>query len=377
MKRKLLLLFFMTYFGSNAQKVDLDHFYFDVAYQILPKEYVPLEKRTFSSNVKIGGAIQSVVSPTDINDKINIEGWKRVEQNPTVFVDLYLEDFIEKGATTETRIEEQKDKDGKVLSRKVYYYVLAKYTSRGHAKLKGPVTPVPLTEKQIQEEKEKQAAVSTNRFLKNAVVKKDTTKSDGYNIRLSRDLEYKSPEYTDSNKPLTDFYLNKNTIRDKMLRDYIESSKATVLYEINAMYGFKPKFDKQNLWILDAKDDEGATQIEAIKAVRTLFAAMKPDEPIDDLKANMQPLIEYFDSLKTKYAEDNKPSRKMRYSAFYNLAVIYMMLDEPEKAIIEAEKLIANDYDKADGKGLLIQANQLIENFKIAKLHTRHNPALK
>jgi hypothetical protein len=39
----------------------------------------------------------------------------------------------------------------------------------------------------------------------------------------------------------------------------------------------------------------------------------------------MQPLIEYFDALKTKYADDSKPARKMRYSAYYNLAVIYLL----------------------------------------------------
>ncbi|MNL26972.1 hypothetical protein D3C87_1485360 [compost metagenome] len=104
---------------------------------------------------------------------------------------------------------------------------------------------------------------------------------------------------------------------------------------------------------------------------------MKADEPIDDLKSNMQPLIEYFDSLKTKYPEDNKPSRKLRYSAYYNLAVIYIMLDQPEKAIAESEKLIANDYDKSDGKGLIEKANKLIASFKASKLNTTHNPALK
>ena len=38
---------------------------------------------------------------------------------------------------------------------------------------------------------------------------------------------------------------------------------------------------------------------------------MKADEPIDDLKANMQPLIEYFDSLKVKYNGDNKPQNEI------------------------------------------------------------------
>jgi hypothetical protein len=67
----------------------------------------------------------------------------------------------------------------------------------------------------------------------------------------------------------------------------------------------------------------------------------------------------------------------MRYSAYYNLAVIYLMLDEPEKAIAESEKLIANDYDKSDGKGLIERANKLIASFKAAKTNSTHNPALK
>jgi phosphopantetheine adenylyltransferase len=378
MKKIILLVFFMSFFSSKAQKVDLDRFYFDVSYQILPKEYVPLEKRTFATTVKLGGAIQSIVDQTTINDKIDIFGWKKVNQNPTVDIEFNLEDFVEKGASTKTRVEEIKDKDGKVTSRKNYYYVLSKYTTRGYAKVKGPITPVPLTEKQIEEEKAKQASVASNRFLKNVAVKKDTVSSkDGLTVGFSQDLEYKSKEYTDSEKPLVDFYINKSAIRDKTLRDFVESSQNTFRYVINSTYGFTPKYDKQILWILDAKSDEGQTQVEAIQAVKSLFATMKADEPIGELKVNMQPLIEYFDSLKTKYAEDNKPSRKMRYSAYYNLAVIYMMLDEPGKAIAESEKLIVNDYDKSDGKVFIEQATKLLESFKAAKTNTRHNPALK
>jgi hypothetical protein len=39
------------------------------------------------------------------------------------------------------------------------------------------------------------------------------------------------------------------------------------------------------------------------------------------------------------YTEDNKPARKMRYSAYYNLAVSICLLDR-QKTIVEAEKLI-------------------------------------
>ena len=378
MKKITLFLFFAFLFTTHAQKVDLDRFYFDVSYQILPKEYVPIEKRTFSSKVKLGGALQTYINPTSVNEQINIIGWKKVDENATVNIELNLEDFVEKGASSQSRVEEIKDKDGRVTSRKEYFFVVAKYTARGYAKVKGPITPSPLTNKQIEEDKAKQAAASTNRFLKNAVVKKDTSASkDGYNINFNGELEYKSKEYTDNVAPMKDFSLNKTAIKDKTLRDFADNSVSSFKSNINYTYGFKPKFDKEILWILDAKNEEAKSQADAIEAVKEFFATMKADEPIDELKLNMQSLIEYFDSLKSKYAEDNKPSRKMRYSAYYNLAVIYILLDEPEKAIMESEKLIANDYDKADGKALIEKANNLIASFKAAKTNTTHNPAYK
>lgn len=376
MKKLLICIFFLSFFGSKAQKVDLDHFYFPVSYQILPKEPVPYEKRTYSSKVKLGGALQTYAIPSDLNDKLTIIGWKKVDENPTVDIEVNLEDFVEKGVTPATRIDEKKDKDGKVISRKEYYYVTAKYATRGYANVKGPRTPVALSEKQLEEEKAKQAAVSTNRFLKNVVVKKDTTSNDGYSFSFNKELVYNSKEFETSSDAMKDFYLNKSSVKDMTLRNYVNNSLSDFWININSIYGFKTKKDNQILWILDSKDEEGKTQSEAIMAVKNLFETMKANEPIDDLKSNIQPLIEYFDSLKTKYPDDNKPSRKMRYSAYYNLAVIYLMLDEPEKSIAESEKLIANDYDKADGKALIVRANDLINSFRIAKTKSTHNPAL-
>ncbi|QOG02974.1 hypothetical protein [Flavobacterium sp. MDT1-60] len=377
MKKIIIFILFMSVFSSKAQKVDLDRFYFNVSYQILPKEPVPFEKRTFSSRVRLGGALQSYVDPISLNDKINIFGWKKVEENGTVDIELNLEDFVESGASPQTRVDEKKDKDGRVTSRTEYYSVSSTYAARGYAKIKGPHTPAE-TDAKVQAEKTIQAAAPTNRFLKNAVVKKDTTAvTDGYNISFNGTLEYKSKEYTDPSAPMKEFRLNRGAIRDQKLREFADNSLNNFNANINYTYGFKPKNDNEILWILDAKSDEGNAQIEAIQAVKALFATMKADEPIDDLKSNMQPLIEYFDSLKTKYPEDNKPSRKLRYSAYYNLAVIYIMLDQPEKAIAESEKLIANDYDKSDGKGLIEKANKLIASFKASKLNTTHNPALK
>lgn len=377
MKKTLIFLLFLISVTISAQKVDLDRFYFDVSYQALPKEPVPFEKRTYTSEVKLGGKIQTYTNPTSLNERINIYGWKKVDEGATVKIALYIEDFVEKSVTPQVRVEENKDKEGRVTSRREYHYVLAKYSGRGYAKIAGPRRPIPLTAKQIEEEKAKQAAASTNRFLKNAVVKKDTVSDNGgFNWNFNDDIEVKSAEFQDAASAMKSFNLNRNGVHDNTLRGYVDGTMNRFNTSVNYSYGFKPISTNQILWILDAKNEEGATQIEAIQAVRELFKNMKADQPIEDLKSSMQPLIDYFDTLKTKYADDSKPARKMRYSAYYNLAVIYLLTDEPEKTIVEAEKLIFNDYDKSDGKELINRANKLIEDFKIANTRSTHNPTL-
>lgn len=100
---------------------------------------------------------------------------------------------------------------------------------------------------------------------------------------------------------------------------------------------------------------------------------MKADQPIDGIVGNLQPLVDYFNSLKIKYNSSDKAHKKIRYSSYFNLAKIYLSIDEPEKAIKEAEGLITNDYDAKDGKEIIESATQLITEFKNAKTRTRHN----
>jgi hypothetical protein len=108
-----------------------------------------------------------------------------------------------------------------------------------------------------------------------------------------------------------------------------------------------------------------------------LFKEMKANESTETLEKQLQPLIDYFESLKKKYTENDKGSRKMRYSAYYNLGKIYYYLDKPEKVIKEAQGLIDNDYDTRDGKILIFDAEQLKIIFDESKYNTRHNPSPK
>jgi hypothetical protein len=86
----------------------------------------------------------------------------------------------------------------------------------------------------------------------------------------------------------------------------------------------------------------------------------------------MQPVIDYFEKAKTQYVTSDKEDRKMRYASYYDLAKIYLYLDEPEKAMAEADALAMNDFDERDGRALH-QAAQLLED-KLRKNNadTRH-----
>lgn len=370
--KKLLLSICLLVSGSlMAQKVDLDRFYFDVKYQDLPSENVPLEKRTYGVHVKTGGPVTNYISDAALYDKINLVGWKKIEAGePTVGVDFTLEDFVYRGSEQKTETITDKDKDGKVTGTRTYYWVEARYSTRGFAKISGPIAPP-------KEEPKKEDAKPINKFLVNAVINKPAAQTeDAQSIAFNKEILYTSDK-KNTNTVATEFNNNKDAIYNQKLREFVDGAINSVYYRINGRYGFPEITTKELVWILDAKNDEGKTQMEAIEAVKEIFKGMKADEPTDQLEANLKPLIEYFESLKTKYATDDKPGRKMRYSSYYNLAKIYLFLDQPDKTIKEGEALIANDYDSKDGKRLIEEANKLKDLLAKTGFKTRHNISLK
>lgn len=378
MKRLFILAFILSFSTSYAQKVDLDKFRFNVNYQRLPKEFVPLEQRTYGARVVVGGALRSYTDENIVYDKIRIYGWKKIESNPTVGIEMNLDDFNYKGANLKSETSEQKDKEGKVTSRTTNYWVEAGYESRGICRIKGPLTPKPLTEKEIQEQKKKDEAKSNNRFLANVSVNKEAETSNTFNVGLGSYTTYTTEKTSSSSSANTAFENKKEGIYQEKLRGFVDGSIDAVNSRLNFTYGFTPIQTDDYLWILNSKDHpEYQTQQEAIQAVKELFKTMKADESITDLENNLAPLIDYLQSLKTKYKDNDKRNKKIRYSAYYNLSKIYYYLDKPEKAREEAEGLIKNEYDEKDGESLKEMANGLAEAMKIAKTNTRHNATLQ
>lgn len=378
MKQLITLSLIFVATASVAQKVDLDRFYFKTSFQKLPKENVPIEKRTYGVKVNVGGAIRGYKDEGLLYDKIYLYGWKKVEADPTVGIEANLDDFTFRGAESKNETVENKDKDGKVTSRNTYYWVQANYEGRGICRVKGPMTPKPLSAKELEEQKKKEETKVTNRFLANANIAKPSEETNGLNFGLGSSYNFTTEKTSSSTAANNDFNNKKDAVYQDNLRKFVDGSVNYINNRMNDTYGFAPVNNDDFLWILNSKDHpEYQTQQDAIQAVKELFKTMKADESVANLESNLNPLIDYLQSLKTKYGGDDKRNKKMRYSAYFNLSKIYYYLDKPEKAREEAEGLIKNDFDEKDGEELAKMANNLIELFNTTKFNTRHNESYK
>ena len=362
-----------------SQKVDLDKSKFEVRFQVLPVENVPLDKRTFQVTSTLGPSVKSYVDENVLNQKININGWKKTADNPTVTINLDLIDFSLISSKLQEEVNENKDKSGKVISRTAQYFINAEYRQDGRIKISGPFSPKELTLKEIDAQKQKEEKVATNRFLAKTNLNAQAKSDADFKVEnLPSSRRYSTDKYETSSKAVDFFKASQSSISDKLLRAFVDESARRSTDLGNYYFGFRPVAETEYLWIVDTKSHpEYQAQQDAAQAVKMLFAEMKADEPIDALRENLEPIIEYFESIKSKYKTDEKADKKLRYGAFYNLSKLYYYLDKPDLAIIQAEGLIENDYDKKDGEKLVENAQILVDIFKKTKLNSTHNSPLK
>jgi len=128
-------------------------------------------------------------------------------------------------------------------------------------------------------------------------------------------------------------------------------------------------------WVLNnKKHTEYGEQQKAWNNFKNAIVLMSPDEPLDKVKERMKPVIDYYEKVKTIYSGSDKEARKLRYASYYNLAKVYLYLDDPAAAIREADALAMNDYDESDGRTLRSIAENLDEQLKKNNTSTRHFP---
>jgi hypothetical protein len=127
------------------------------------------------------------------------------------------------------------------------------------------------------------------------------------------------------------------------------------------------------MWIIDSrKHPEYDDHRKAFQQLNSALFSMDANTPIDGLREQLKPVIKYFESIKKNYPSNNKHDRKIRYASFYNLAVIYYYLDDPQMMMKEASGLALNDFDANDARGFEESALRLKNQFQLFNIYTRH-----
>ncbi|WP_346880655.1 hypothetical protein [uncultured Algibacter sp.] len=319
-----LVLTLITYAISFSQSANLDREYFNVSYVILPsKPVLDNSKRTFSSNKRA----------------IALSGFSRVKENGTLDINYSFNGTSVGEVKINKTKHEKKDDNGNVTSTTYTYNVNIPYTSSASL------------------------SVSNSDVIDN-----------GYQQDYSEKDNYTSNSFSSYRDAQNHYNNNRYNIKNKYASKHKKSILSRINGTLNSKYGYVPRNESnENFWILGSKKHpEYKNHMEAFETLKVIFAKMKYDQPIEDLKAETQPVIDYFNSLIPKYVGTKKKMAKVRYASYYNIAKIYYYLEMPEKAKEYGQKIIDNGYDKSDGKHFIRISNNLIEKFKINKTNTRH-----
>lgn len=340
-KNTLITLLLISCFSDlTAQRLDLDKYSFIYSYRLLPN--IALDKSYLSYGVEITKAAElgSLASQSDTS-KITIIGRKKVASRPHFTVFINLDKVIFGKAEVKNKVEVTKDKDGKETSRKTLYYVEFRYS-----------------------------------FEATALVKdyKDV-KLASYKISSRDDAKvYKSNAF-ESSKAASDIYNNQTKeVSANIITEEINNAYSSFNSSLNKDFGIIVRQTKTHLWILgSSKHPEYQAWKDACALAKSVLEKITADSipRLSNLQAN--PAIDYFAGIASKYQNsEEKAERKLRYGSLYNLATIYLCLEQFDKAKDYAQKLVENDFDAKHGNELTMEVNTIMSRLDKHQMTTQH-----
>lgn len=336
MKKLWLLLLCSCSIAAMAQKVDLDRYHYLLKFRNLPHKPLGKNVLTYSFTFTAPASVSSILMPDQLGDAAGIQGFTHIPDNGAVLLFFSASDLSFKDVNIDEHDDQTKDKNG-VVTHHYSYTVSAPYSITCQGK----------------------ALDTANKVIYN-------------NTILGTSTTWTS-EAKASRREASEYWRdNAANIKNSLITSSVNNAAATMGRELSYNFGYAMTSSYEHLWILaSSKHPEYAAQQAALATVKDAVAKMQPDN-LDSFYTQVKPVIDYFDSVKVKYAGKDKSDKKMRYGSFFNNALLYMYLDMPDKAMAEADGLIANDYDKSDGEDLKKTALELQTLLKTNQVTTRH-----
>jgi hypothetical protein len=335
MKKYLFALLLLCISFSYAQSTDLDPQEYNYSYVKLPeKPILDKKNRTYSFFVNMDNYLSYNQSKFFVQNQVNISGFEKKEKNGYLSIEVNLMAPIITNKEIATRTSVSKGKNG-AQTTKYYYKSINNYTQSGTAK----------------------------------IVSNDGKVNDLINFAGNSSLS--STEFNSYDEARNYQYSAARQINSNYANEVINRLNNV----LNNNYGYEVKQGKDQFWILaNKKHPEQAAHYDAYMQAKDVLNRINFAQSVTNLEADLKTPIDYFESLPKKYSEDAKADRKIRYSAYYNLAKIYKYLDNPTKSNEYCEKLIANNYDESDGKSMIKENNKTLDLYNVNNLTTTHFP---
>lgn len=336
----LILLLFITTSVLAQRNVDLDRYHFTVQYRSLPAMKLDSTYRTY--NVKVEGTklMQPMLSQMHPEKNVLLEGWRKLPSNGHLTIRVKMEDILPESVSVKVRTENVTDKNGKVTGTRNFYHEDVIYTFAATASIddyKGV---------HIMDE------VLANRAYKQT---------------------YSSPEFASRTMAEGYFAINALRLTNTLYQNCVNRATGYLSERITQNFGFSEVTANDYMWIVDSKKDpEYTPERQAILKITEVLFDMKANAPITGVRDELKPVIEYFENLRNLYTSTSRHDRKIRYASYYNLAVLYYYLDDPQSMMSAAAGLELNDFDANDANGFKQSAARLKNLFEQTNIYTRH-----
>ncbi len=341
MKKVFSAILFLTPLAMIAQKrVDLDRYHFTVQYRSLPTIQLDSSYRTYNIEIEGTKLMNRFLREISPENSVMLEGWRKLEGNGHLTIKVKLDDLLPESVLLKERLETTKNNLGQVTGSRLLYHQEVVYT-----------------------------------FAANAVI--NDYKGMHIMDELLADRGYKqvysSPEFSVKAVAEGYFALNALTITNDLYQSCVNRAMRYLSDHITTNFGFKEVTVSDYVWVVGSKKHpEYSENRKAIQEMHDALFTMTADNQNENIRQQLAPVIQYFDKIKKTYISSSRHDRKIRYASYYNLAVLYYYLDDPQLMMKEANGLVLNDFDTQDGKAFEQTATWLKNLFKISNTNTRH-----
>lgn len=342
--QKYILTFCFTGVVSflSAQAVTISSESASVEYYRMPDYPLPSAYTTYSADMDIpfnelakSGFTESYL----IDTYLDLQGYKRVNNNPDVEITATVGEFTIWSELRNTNKSRSKDKDG-VEHIRYTYSMQVKYS-------------LPMAIRVFDKE--------------------GKTLLDKYIFYMSDTRSWTSSTYNTMSDLDSYWRIQRTTKLSDLHKDLMKEGMKSIYDLINKYYGFRLVKDKVRFAAIGKKSHPDYDRFQQnVEILQSAFAMMDADKSLDAVIAKAQPALDFYAATAGKYSTGNKDQKKLKHICLYNQALAYCWLEDFDRAEALARSIQKFDTKNKDVKRLLDDIDYTRSSLANAGRASRH-----